>query len=88
MLFSRRRSLHWYEGGVTKYRTEDDVVRRYVRCRLVVVRARRLDIVKGEAVAFVVRVVVVSLWAPDVRYESDGRRLVVAVLVVVVSWMS
>ena len=57
------------------------------RRRLVAVRARRLDVVK-KAEAFVVRVVAVSLWAPDVRYESDGRRLVVAVLVVVVSGMS
>ena len=41
-----------------------------------------------EAVACVVRVVVVTVWAPDVIYESDGRRRVVSVLVVAVSWMS
>ena len=44
-----------------------------------------MGIVK-EAEAFVV--VVVSWWAPYVIVESDGRRRVVSVLVVVVSWMS
>ena len=56
------------------------------RRRLVAVRARRLDVVK-EAAAFAV--VVVSVQAPDVIDESDGRRRVVSVLrVFLLLWMS